>query len=105
MPITCVASAAGRPLILKIASGTSGFLLRASLSANRASSAAAPASTPIVLPAPHPSTGARPSPQPEDKRQHPAGAEEGAGQVEGRKIKPLAAERSLLTLHHQPGRP
>jgi len=61
MPMSCVMSAAASPLTRKIDSGSSGFLLRCSLTTNAASSAAAPASSPMVRAEPQPTAGARTS--------------------------------------------
>jgi hypothetical protein len=52
--ISWVTLAAARPRTRKIDSGTSGFLLRCSLTTNATNSAKAPASSPIVRPEPQP---------------------------------------------------
>ena len=85
--ISWVTLAAPRPLIRKIESGASGLRWRCSLTTNAASSASAPASSPIVRAAPHPIVGCLY--ERVHEQEHSAGGEHGAEEVEVRK--PCAA--------------
>ena len=78
--ISCVASAAASPLMRKIDSGSSGFLLRRSLTTNAASSASAPASSAIVRAAAPALIGRLH--ERVDQQQHPAGGEDRSEEVE-----------------------